>query len=78
MQINKGTKCILSDKGYYGIFYMSKNVSQFNRDCVVEPKPYINGTDRNFVAVQTEVKNIGFFEAASESTIPIIVWVQSQ
>lgn len=78
MQVVKGTKCILSEVGHYGVFYMSKNISQFNTDCVVETKPYINGENRNFVAVKTETRNIGALEGTSESSIPIIVWVETQ
>jgi hypothetical protein len=78
MQVSKGTKCVLSEVGHYGFYYMSKNVSQFNTDCAVETKPYINGENRNFIAVKTEAKYIGVLETASESTIPIIVWVESK
>lgn len=78
MQVAKGTKCVLSEMGYYGLFYMSKNISQFNTDCIVEAKPYINGQNRNFVAVKTETRNIGALEETSENSTPIIVWVETK
>ena len=56
---------------------MSDDVAQFNRDCVVETKPYVNGQNRKFIAVQTEAKNVGSLEGNTTSTIPIIVWVQA-
>jgi len=76
MQIKKGTKCVLSEVGHYGFFYMSENVSQFNTDCSVEQKPYINPKNNNFIAVQTETKNIGTLEGSSNNKIPIVVWVE--
>jgi hypothetical protein len=78
VKISKGTKCVLSEVGHYNVFYMSKNISQFNTDCVVETKPYINGENKNFVAVKTETRNIGALEDTSINSNPIIVWVETQ
>jgi hypothetical protein len=77
MKITKGTKCVLSNVGHYGIFYMSDDVAQFNQDCEVETKPYVNARSRDYIAVQTETKNIGSFETNEASTVPIIVWVKT-
>jgi hypothetical protein len=76
MQVSKGTKCILSKTGHYNIFYMSDEVSYFNQDCVVTTKSYLNTQSREYIAVQTENKNVGSVEQ-NASTIPIIVWVKN-
>lgn len=77
MNISKGTKCILSNLGHYNFFYMSDKIVEFNCDCVVEPKPYVNTGASNYVAVQTLAKNIGVHEVESEDQDTIIVWIQT-
>lgn len=76
MKILKNTKCLLSELGHYNVYYMSKNVAEFNVDCEVEVKPYINGENRNFIAIQTESKNIGLLEESSNDLNSIIVWIE--
>lgn len=77
MQVIKGTKCFLSEYGHYNIAYMSDNISEFNTDCFVELKPFLNPKNKNYFAVQTEIKNIGVYEQNNQSSIPIIVWISN-
>ena len=76
MDIQKGTKCILSRLGHYNFYYISDSISIFNRDCVVRPKPFVDTQNANFVAIETEMKNIGLYEVESTDNDPIIVWIE--
>jgi len=76
MEIKKGTKCILSNLGHYNFFYMSDKIVEFNRDCVVEVKPYINTGDTSYLAVETLAMNIGVHEMNSEDEERVVVWIQ--
>jgi|APGre2960657373_1045057.scaffolds.fasta_scaffold291914_2 hypothetical protein len=77
MRISKDTSCILSEIGHYNMFYMSKKVSHFNQDCIVEAKSFVNIQNRKYIAVQTESKNVGIHESDSNSTVPIVVWIEN-
>ena len=76
MNILKGTKCILSNLGHYNFFYMSDKIVEFNCDCVVELKPYVNTGVSNYFAVQTLAKNVGVHEIDSHDQDKIIVWIK--
>ena len=73
MNISKNTKCVLSNRGYYNILYMSDQISSFNKDCIVEIKPYINNENKNFIAVETLARNIGQYETESDDERHIVV-----
>jgi len=75
MEIKKGTKCILSNLGHYNFFYMSDKIVEFNRDCDVDVKPYINTGYTSYIAVQTIAKNIGIYEVNSNDEDKVIVWI---
>lgn len=77
MKINKDTSCFLSETGHYNIFYMSDKVSHFNQECVVELKPFTNIKNRKYIAVQTELKNVGVDQSDADPTVPIIVWIEN-
>ena len=76
MDVIKGTKCVLSKVGHYNFYYMSENVSEFNRDCVVLKRSFTGSEDNDYFAVETQIKNIGFYENESKDNEPIIVWIQ--
>ena len=75
MEIKKGTKCILSNLGHYNFFYMSDKIVEFNRDCEVVVKPFINTGNTSYIAVQTRAKNIGIYEESSNDEDRVIVWI---
>jgi len=75
MKVVKGTKCFLSNLGYYNIVYMADDISEFNSDCVVEKLAYLNSAFPNYTAVRTKTKNIGKYEEHSEQQQDIIVWI---
>ena len=77
MKINKGTSCFLSETGHYNIFYMSDKISHFNQDCIVEIKPFTNIKNRKYIAVQTELKNVGVDQLNTDPTLSIIVWIEN-
>lgn len=77
MQIRKGTKCFTSEYGHYNIVYMTDNISEFNTDCTVETKPYVNPKNKDFIAVLTSSRYIGTHEYDGANSIPIIVWISS-
>jgi hypothetical protein len=76
MDIHKGTKCVLSGMGHYNFYYISNSIAEFNRDCIVRPKPFVDTQNKNFIAVETEMKNIGIHECDSNNNDPIIVWIE--
>ena len=69
MEIKKGTKCILSNLGHYNFFYMSDKIVEFNRDCEVEVKPFINTGNTSYIAVQTRAKNIGIYSVSISNSL---------
>ena len=75
MEIKKGTKSFLSNLGHYIFFYMSDKIVEFNRDCEVEVKPFINTGNTSYIAVQTRAKNIGIYEESSNDEDRVIVWI---
>jgi hypothetical protein len=75
MEVVKGTKCFLSNLGYYNIVYMADDISEFNSDCVVEKLAYLNSAFPNYTAVRTKLKNVGKYENESEQEQDIIVWI---
>jgi len=54
---------------------MSDKIVEFNRDCDVEVKPYINTGETSYIAVQTIAKNIGIYEVNSNDEDKVIVWI---
>jgi hypothetical protein len=76
LDVYKGTKCVLTNLGHYNFYYMSNYITEFNRDCIVRTKPFVDSQNKNFLAVETEMKNIGLYENESTNNESIIVWIE--
>lgn len=75
MKVEKGTPCFLSIEGHYNIIYMTEEISEINCNCEVEPLPFLNGINSNYIAIRTRTKYIGIHEEDSKDPHSIIVWI---